>query len=124
MSDMLGWTCVHGEDATLCESGCWDPEPMHPWLWILWAIFNDIPCEHCGSEPFMSDGDHLEGCPTLNTCAQTDPHLAEPWHSDSSYTQGGPSWHEDWLDHLKVFHSHVDARTVTRQQLAQLLKGE
>lgn len=123
MSDMLGMECIHGEDASLCEPGCWDTY-LPPGVWILWAIFNDIPCEHCGSEPFDVDGDHREGCPTLGTCAQTDPHLKPPWHRDESYTQGGGDWYKDHLDHLKVFHSHVEARSITPQQLHQLTKGE
>lgn len=45
-------------------------------------------CPYCGTVDGTDEGDHRDGCPTLDTCAQCEPHLPMPWHPDGD-------WHYD-----------------------------
>jgi hypothetical protein len=66
------WTATHMASPIRRETAA-DPAPREP------------SCPHCGD----LDGDetmHRDDCPTLGTCAQTEPTLAPPWHPDAEWT--------------------------------------
>lgn len=73
-------------------------DSLPTWLWLLMAIFTQLLCPHCGSVPFNEDGDHLESCPTLGTCAQVQPFWLPPWHPDPEDPDDWPRWWEQHRD--------------------------
>lgn len=64
------------------------------------------PCPHCGSDG-TPDQDHVDGCPTIGTCAQCAPDIPieEGWHPDPvPFTA---QWHRE---HMAEFHPTTEAR--------------
>lgn len=61
-------------------------------------------CPHCGNDR-QDYTMHAEGCPTIDTCAQTEPGLPRPWHTDDDWLKGERFTTERWRQHLAEAHS-------------------
>lgn len=99
---------LHHCPSCRCEPlGGIEPELTLPaGLWVLVHVLSADLCPYCGSEPFNSDGDHTQDCPTLDTCASTATALPrESWHHERSWL-GNERWTSDrWREHLRVWHA-------------------
>lgn len=62
-------------------------------------------CRHCGSRP-DDPTVHQDGCVTLDTCAQCEPDLDEPWHPETDWWDeaSGESYAEAFRRHLREAH--------------------
>lgn len=64
------------------------------------AAAEEDRCPHCGGEP-DDPTSHLKDCRTIDTCAQTEPDLAEPWHPESEWFDG------DWRTFSQQLNEHI-----------------
>lgn len=63
---------------------------------------DDCPqrCPHCGSEELEVDN-HRDECPTIGTCAQSEPSLSRPWHLEGDW------WDGDWRNYSAALRQHL-----------------